>query len=231
MSETTQNPNESGENTPKPEEKAKGKTPSKTTKVAVVGEGSVSHLILLENDTRKVHIADKGNWKQVSVTELNIASDEDTIAIRAVDFQVPKGEKPMRVLIKVSTKTFEVMVMDGLIQRNPGGTIPFSFSENSQEARMEMFLALKACTEHTKEGEDLIFSSKAKKLVGERFELARESEIVQKCMELNRLNFGNLQADVQDVLYFPGYSSDLKLPKECMPKFDLSVKSFAKLPD
>lgn len=155
--------------------------------------------------------------------------ESSAILVSPVDFQRRKGEGPERLAIKsILPQTF--LQADSVLQiqtKTDSGLVPFKLSSSLQDAALEAFIILLACTEKTKEGE---YTKKSRDLISKRFDLSKEVEIERKQEELNLLSWGNIKAEVSDILHFPNYEQGATIPEKCTPKAEAPKRNIPKLP-
>lgn len=153
------------------------------------------------------------------------AGTEGMVHISTVEYLEPKNVGPHREAIKTfSLNTFfNSSVVQTLQGITDGGSVAFRLSEDLEDAALQAFNILLACTEHKKDKEgNVIFTDAAKNLVSERFNLFKAGDIILKCKELRFINWGTVKAFVDDIIHFPGFTGKVEIDPKCMPQTETS---------
>jgi hypothetical protein len=210
---------------------AKEKTTEINETVVVGGETAIgtkpnaSHL--LPKDKKIVVLGDKNESVSILLSEYVIQEGlESCIHISKVETQVPVDTPAFRLPIdQIPVGSFLTACQNNILAPTKSGTPAFRLSDNKQEAGLQAFNILLACTKHQKKGDGIEYSKDAKELVGKRFGLSSETEIVNKCNELRLLNWGNIKAFVDDIIHYPDFSGEVKIDEYCLQTTETLVKS------
>lgn len=220
------------------------KTPAAETKksttekkVEQVSDKLKPNLLDFLGKDKKIFIkGNKGENLPITLEEYEFdKSLGDMIHISCVNYSVAEGSKSYREPIKTigHIHFLNCASVQSIRQKTRGGAVAFRLDENKRLAAFQAFNILLACTEHTKDAEGaIIFTDKAKKLVGTRFDLQDNSDIIRKCRELLWLSWGNVQAYVTDIVHYPDFTGKPEIDKWCMPSAEKNIaKNLPTLPE